>query len=209
MNLTCYFLFTCFSFLFAAQVINLPTIQNVNLEEFPYQAQIVTSEETACSAIIISRNYIMTPATCIAESSSVKVYVGTKTKAKHLSKNILNTYGYNSSNFLFNGDDNTFWNFKYDIALIRIPQPLEFSAVIQKAKIKWDDVLLKENSMLQVSGWSNSDATFDLKKMEVKLAPEILCDYCYNAGETQKIISCFKQPGRLSWPVIQNIKAKF
>ncbi|KAG5889543.1 hypothetical protein JTB14_024952 [Gonioctena quinquepunctata] len=124
-----------------------------------------TDNINRCGGTLISRNYVLTSARCVAKASSVEVIFGVHS----ISATTENHVSLVSSNFTihYNFNETTLEN---DIALITLPEAVTLSDEIQPIAIanEYDEENLS-GKLMETAGWGLQSSTFNDTYSDVPL----------------------------------------
>ncbi|XP_026835948.1 trypsin delta/gamma-like protein CG30031 [Drosophila erecta] len=120
----------------------------VDIEDAPYQAEVIIDDTAICSGAIIGSHTILTAASCVQSYSSLQVRVGTSSR------------DYDGTGLLFavcdiiGHPEYNYWRFDNNLALLKLCDPLSPSKAIQPISIADDEP--DDDTMCSVSGWGST-----------------------------------------------------
>ncbi|XP_046403679.1 brachyurin-like [Ischnura elegans] len=114
----------------------------------PFQAGLLSDSQIFCGATIIHESYVLTAATCVDGGQSFTVYVGETDLKKDASsrQSVTSHEVISHEKYDPNG-------FSYDIALIRLPNPLTFNVYINYISLPPSD---SNGNSGDISGWGST-----------------------------------------------------
>ncbi|XP_017077377.2 trypsin delta [Drosophila eugracilis] len=121
----------------------------VNIEDAPYQAEVIVDNKATCSGAIISSDTIITAASCVSTySRAVEVRVGTNSRDYDGTGVVLPLCD------IISHPRYDFWRFDNNLALLKLCDPLQTSSTIKPIILA--DSVPEDNTWLQVSGWGST-----------------------------------------------------
>ncbi|XP_017003561.2 trypsin 3A1 [Drosophila takahashii] len=120
----------------------------VDIEDAPYQAEVLIDGTAICSGAIIKPRFILTAASCVSEYSSVQVRVDTNSRDYDDTGtlvpvcDIITHPGYN------------YWRFDNNLALLELCAPLNFSETVEPISLA--EELPEDYSWCVVAGWGST-----------------------------------------------------
>jgi len=121
---------------------------DVDIEDAPYQAEVIIDGTAICSGAIITSDTIITAASCVQSYGSIEVRVGTSSR------------DYDGTGFLLEvceiigHPQYNCWRFDNNLALLKLCDPLKTSEAIQTISIAEDEP--DDGSWCTVSGWGST-----------------------------------------------------
>ncbi|XP_053686665.1 glandular kallikrein, prostatic-like [Sabethes cyaneus] len=166
------------------------------IEEYPFMTSVRTSDGSHyCGGTILSRNWVMTAATCVAVNTLQTVQVGRTNISEEFDVSVFQVERY-IRHPEHRGDPTS--SYIHDIALLKLVNPLAFSETIQPVKLPKPFFEVDEaDPGVTLVGWGKiEDGTYQdtLRKVDYYVVPNEVCDeiHSYNVYPTQ---ICAAYPG--------------
>ncbi|XP_046748300.1 uncharacterized protein LOC124412466 [Diprion similis] len=146
------------------------------IEEHPYQISLVYFSSHRCGGSIITEYFVATAAHCVASlSSSLTSYLQIRVGSSY--RNSGGTL-YSISYFTYHDSYNSL-TYDYDIAVIKVTLPFEFSTTVQPIEIPTSDYTLADGTLVAVSGWGRLSSGGSLPTvLQVVEVPVLNNTYC-------------------------------
>ncbi|KAJ9590567.1 hypothetical protein L9F63_016399, partial [Diploptera punctata] len=195
-----------------------------DIRDIPYQVSLSYNRVHRCGAVIIDRSWCLTAAHCLLnenndellEQNSVVLKAGTnKLSSKGITRQI--------SKMIVHPQYDS-WSFDYDIALIKVKQPFNFTDKVNAVELPAQNWHPHSNTIATVSGWgvinySTKEMSNVLRKVDVHILSPGVCNEKYPtitarmlcAGDLENskdscqgdsggpLVSCGKLLGIVSW----------
>lgn len=176
------------------QAYSVGVAKSSNAVEYPYQVMLIGktrwSNRMLCGGTLLNNEWILTAAHCLDGIYLFEVHLGAKT---------LN--GYNepgrvilrSNKFIRHPQFNA-RNAANDIALVKLPQRVEYTSAIQPATLPYE---YKNNNLegfkVSASGWgSENDYSSDMLYTDLKVIDNQECTREYNSNIIRNSVLCAK-----------------
>ncbi|KAG8042390.1 hypothetical protein G9C98_005024 [Cotesia typhae] len=178
--------------------------QNVTIEEFPYQVGIQRFGESYCSGVIVSKNMVLTAATCSAAVGR-KIRSGSTFDNKNGTlHSIIEIIRHEK----FVWDDSTDQVPVHNIMLLKVNEPFIFNETRQPILLPEPEEEISGCVVSYLTGWGmfeDDDSPHTLKKIFMPVLSEETCNesysgsggihddqFCTSSLETREQDSCFK-----------------
>ncbi|XP_053686664.1 glandular kallikrein, prostatic-like [Sabethes cyaneus] len=166
------------------------------IEEYPFMASVRKSDGTFyCGGTILSRNWIMTSAACVSLNIRPTIQVGRTNISEEFDESVFQVERLirhpNFTNSIYD-------SYTYDIALLKLERPLEFSESIQPVKLPKPYFEVDDADLgVTLVGWGEiEDGTLQdiLRKVDYYVVPNEQCAdiHSYKIFPTQ---ICAAYPG--------------
>ncbi|XP_068083872.1 trypsin-1-like [Anabrus simplex] len=157
-----------------------------SIRDFPYQLSLQLRGRHICGAAIISENWALTAAHCVAKNpaSRLSLRAGTTVRGSggtvHQASSVLAHPDFNPSTI------------DYDFALIRVASPFRFGPNVRAVALPSQNEVIPGGTKTVVTGWgatSEGGSVSDtLQKVILPIVPNILCNLAYNGEITDRML---------------------
>ncbi|XP_044732065.1 trypsin-1-like [Chrysoperla carnea] len=151
--------------------------ESTTIEEFPYQVAVEVDRQQVCGASILNSTVILTAAHCVENipNKSIRIRAGTTKREKG---GVLRNVDAIIMHELYNTT-----TIDYDVSLIVLTEPLEFSSAISPVTLPNEDEYLDAPETGVVTGWGVIDGPLfpkQLQKVYLDIFTQKRCSEIYS-----------------------------
>ncbi|CAL7945081.1 unnamed protein product [Xylocopa violacea] len=148
--------------------------REASIGEYPYQVSLLYNNNLICGGSIISEDWVLTAAHCVYGLNPTQFRIR------------LSSSYYDKEGLLIDGIKTFAWPNKYnertydfDVALIKLPSPIQFSATVKSIKLAEPETVVQSNERAVVTGWgrltSNGPVSSKLQTLTVPIIDQNEC----------------------------------
>ncbi|XP_067004201.2 trypsin-1-like [Anabrus simplex] len=159
---------------------------SADIKNFPYQLSLQSGGSHICGASIISTEWALTAAHCVAGASvsRISLRAGTSSRGSggsvHQAAQIISHSRYDS------------WTIDYDFALIRVSSPFSFGSNVAAVGLPSQNEEVSSGTNVVVTGWGATSeggwSASTLQQVTVPVVSNSECNAAYGGGITDRMI---------------------